>query len=161
MGTDRRISRRMLVTGAAGLGAGVITARGIAAHGADQAASLLCSCPEQYAALRPGHRGAPTLLRFAAQQANIPTPRNETVIISQTANNIWDSFNPFIPNGEQPHYGLHQSCRESLFYVNFEKGEVINWLAQKYAYNPDFTEFTLSLTPGVTWNDGQPYTADD
>jgi peptide/nickel transport system substrate-binding protein len=160
MGTDRRISRRALVTGAAGLGAGTLAVRGIAAHGTNSVSSLLCSC-DSYAALRPGARGAPTLLRYRYQQANIPTPRNQTVIVDQTANNIWDSFNPFIPNGMQPHYGLHQTCRECLFYVNFEKGEVIPWLAQKYEYNPDFTQFTLTLTPNVTWNDGQPFSADD
>jgi len=68
MGTDRRISRRIFVTGAAGLGAGAFTARGLAANSADAVSSLLCSCPpDGYAALRAGQRGAPTLLRFANQ----------------------------------------------------------------------------------------------
>lgn len=159
MGTDRRISRRIFVTGAAGLGAGAFAARGIAAKGADPVSSLLCDCPPQNASIRSG--GGPTLLRYANQAANIPTPREQTLIISQSTNQVWDSFNPYIPNGEAYQYGVNQLCREAMFYVNFVKGEVINWLATGYEYTPDFTGFTLHLNPAATWSDGQPYSADD
>jgi peptide/nickel transport system substrate-binding protein len=160
MKTDRRISRRTFVTGAAGLAAGTFAVRGIAAHGADPVSSLLCSC-DDYAALRPGARGAPALLRYAKQAANIPTPREQTVILSQSTNQVWDSFNPYIPNGEAYQYGVNQTCREGMFYVNFVQGKVIPWLATKYEYNTDFTEMTISLNPAATWSDGQPYTSDD
>lgn len=96
-----------------------------------------------------------------AQNANIPTPRAETLIIEQGTNNVWDSFNPFIPNGEAYNYGLAQVCRENMFVVNFLTGETTPWLATKYTYNADFTECTLSLNPAVTWSDGKPFTADD
>ncbi len=114
----------------------------------------------QRGAAASGGRRAPVLLR-AQGGANIPTPREQTVVIEQSPNNVWDSFNPFIPNGEAYNYGLAQACRENMFYVNFLTGETRPWLAQEYTYNQDFTECTLKLTPNVTWSDGRPYTAED
>jgi len=108
-----------------------------------------------------GHHGAATRLRYAQQSGNIPTPREQTLVISQATVQVWDSFNPFIPNGEAYQYGVSQLCRENLFYVNFEQGEVINWLATGFEYNDDFTELTLALNPEARWNDGEPFIADD
>jgi ABC-type transport system substrate-binding protein len=109
-----------------------------------------------------GQRGAPTLLRYASlQAANIPTPREQTLVISQSTNQVWDSFNPYIPNGEAYQYGVNQTCREGMFYVNFVQGKVINWLATGYSYNTDFTQMTINLNPAAAWSDGQPYTSDD
>jgi peptide/nickel transport system substrate-binding protein len=137
------LSRRSLVAGAAaGAAAAAI---GIQAAGAAPG----------------GIRGnAPAALR-AQGTANLPTPRNETVVVEQSPTNTWDSFNPFIPNGEAYNYGLAQFCREYMFYTNFLTGEVTPWLATEYSYNADFTECTLKLNPAVTWSDGQPFTADD
>ncbi len=134
---SRSISRRSFVTAA-------VTAAAATGGVADVLAS----------------RRAPVLLRLQGS-GNLPTPREQTLVMVEGTNNIWDSFNPFIPNGEQGGYGLIQTCRESLFYANYLTGETRPWLAQEYTYNPDFTECTLKLTPGVTWSDGRPYTADD
>ncbi len=95
------------------------------------------------------------------QDANLPTPREETVVIEQSPNNVWDSFNPFIPNGEAYNYGLAIVCREYMFYYNLLSGETTPWLATEYSYNDDFTQCTLSLNPDVTWSDGEPFTAED
>jgi peptide/nickel transport system substrate-binding protein len=108
-----------------------------------------------------GHGGTSPSNLLRAQGANIPTPREQTVIISQSIVQVWDSFNPYIPNGESYQYGVNQLCREAMFYVNFPKGEIINQLATGYTYNADFTEFTLNLTPEANWSDGQPFSADD
>lgn len=141
MGTNRRFSRRTLVTGSAATAAfAALQGRGARAHDGQK---------------------APVLLRYAKQAANIPTPREQTVVISRPVNQVWDSFNPYIPNGEAYSYGVNQICREAMFYVNFEQGEVINHLATGFEYNADFTEMTISLNPNAKWNDGQPYTADD
>jgi len=163
MKIDRPITRRALITGAAGIAGGAFAARGLAANSSGIGASIFCNCPtDDYAALRAGQRGGPTLLKYASlQAANIPTPREQTLVFSQSTNQVWDSFNPYIPNGEAYQYGVNQTCREGMFYVNFVQGKVINWLATGYQYNPDFTEFTLSLNPAATWSDGQPYTSDD
>jgi peptide/nickel transport system substrate-binding protein len=94
-------------------------------------------------------------------QANLPTPREQTVVLEEAPNNVWDSFNPFIPNGEVGAYGLPLVCRECLMYANFLTGEIRPWLATEYSYNADFTECTLKLNPAATWNDGKPFTAED
>lgn len=79
------LSRRTLVAGA-GVGA---AAAALAVHGVG--ASLAVS----------GYAPASLL---AQGTANLPTPRNQTVVIEQGTNNVWDSFNPFIPNGEAYNY---------------------------------------------------------
>ena len=98
---------------------------------------------------------------LAQGSGNIPTPREQTFIVEQAPNNVWDSFNPFIPNGEAYNYGLAIVCREYMFYSNFLTGEIRPWLATEYTYNADFTECTLKLNPAVTWNDGTPFTSED
>jgi peptide/nickel transport system substrate-binding protein len=136
-----RVNRRKLVAGAsAGAIAMAVGASGVSAGSSAPSAAS----------------GA-----LLAQNANIPTPRAETLIIEQGTNNVWDSFNPFIPNGEAYNYGLAQVCRENMFVVNFLTGETTPWLATKYTYNADFTECTLFLNPAVTWSDGKPYTSAD
>ena len=136
------LSRRTLVVGAA---AG-LAAASIATHSAG--ASPVVS------------GNAPHAMR-AQGTANLPTPRNQTVVMEQGTINVWDSFNPFIPNGEAYQYGLAQFCREYMFYTNFLTGEVTPWLATEYSYNADYTECTLKLNPAVTWNDGTPFTSAD
>jgi len=139
--SEASVSRRTLVAGA---GAGV-------------AAAALAS-KTGFAA--PSSARVPHAL--AAQgTANLPTPRNQTVVIEQGTQNVWDSFNPFIPNGEAYNYGLAQFCREYMFYTNFLTGEVTPWLATEYSYNADYTECTLKLNPKVKWSDGEPFTSED
>ncbi len=108
-----------------------------------------------------GLMGTGQLSTAMAQDANLPTPREETVVIEQNPNNVWDSFNPFIPNGEAYNYGLVSCCREMLFYVNFMTGETKPWLGKEWKYNDDFTACTLTIRDDVTWSDGEPFTAHD
>lgn len=96
-----------------------------------------------------------------AQASNLPTPREETVVIEQINNNVWDSFNPFIPNGEAYNYGTVSVCREMLFYVNFLTGETTPWLGKEWNYNDDFTACTLTIQENINWSDGEPFTAHD
>lgn len=70
--------------------------------------------------------------------------------------------NPFVPSFfPQVAAGLHQVYQESLFYVNYETGEIEPWLAEGFAFNADATELTLKIRKGVEWSDGQPFTAGD
>ena len=143
MATDRNLSRRTFVSGTAASAAAAAVA--VKSVGAED---------------HSGH-GNPSLIPARQGSANIPTPREQTVVLSQSINQVWDSFNPYIPNGEAYQYGVNQLCREGMFYVNFVQGEIINHLATGYTYNPEFTEFTLNLTPEANWSDGQPFSADD
>jgi len=56
---------------------------------------------------------------------------------------------------------MHQFVWEYLFYYNFETGEYIPWLAEKFEYSQDYKSIKIYLRKGVKWSDGQPFTADD
>ena len=135
-----------------------ITRRSLVASAAAGATGLLGRM-YQTAAASPASSAPGTLAGQTG--ANIPTPREQTVIIEADPTNVWDSFNPFIPNGELYWYGLPELCRECLFYANFLTGDITPWIGDSYSYNAGFTECTLKIKSGVTWSDGQPYTADD
>lgn len=94
-------------------------------------------------------------------KANIPTPRDKTVIIGQVDYTVFNSFNTRIPNGNQSGAGFETMVREYLFYLNLPTGELIPWLADKYEYNADFTTLTFHFNPAVKWNDGKPFTSKD
>jgi peptide/nickel transport system substrate-binding protein len=70
-----------------------------------------------------------------------------------------DDINPYTQWNRG--YGMHNLAYEYFFYQNLQTGEYIPWLATGYEYNDDFTALTVNLREGVTWNDGQPFTADD
>jgi len=66
----------------------------------------------------------------------------------------------------------NQYVMEHLFYLpyysgeivpgfEYTSGELIPWLAESYEQSEDFTEVTIHLREGVTWNDGEPFTAED
>lgn len=90
-----------------------------------------------------------------------PTPRNKTVLLDQVEFTVYDSFNSFIPNGEQYNAGLGQICKEYLFYYNFVSGETKPWLGTGWEYNAENTELTIKLNPNAHWNDGKPFTSKD
>ncbi len=91
----------------------------------------------------------------------IPTPRNQTLVVDQSLFQVFDSFNPFIPNGQQYQAGYQQACKEFLFYANYAKGRIEPWLATGWKYNEKFDELTITLNPKVHWNDGVPMTSSD
>ena len=58
--------------------------------------------------------------------------------------------------------GMQNLADEPLWSVDFATGEIIPGLADgDPTYNADFTSLTIPLRQGVTWNDGEPFTADD
>lgn len=97
----------------------------------------------------------------AAASQLAPTPRRQTVVVDQRSMNVFDKFNPFIPNGESYQGGVGQICKEYLFYLNLATGKVIPWLGRKWSYSSDFRELTLELNPKARWNDGKPFTSRD
>lgn len=92
-------------------------------------------------------------------------PRNRT-LISQG----WDfhnqvpspdNFNPYAGVLLHQRNSLHYTVNEALFYTNHNTNELIPWQAESYAYNDDFTQITIKLRDGVTWSDGEAFTAED
>jgi peptide/nickel transport system substrate-binding protein len=56
---------------------------------------------------------------------------------------------------------LNKTIFEFLYLYNHNTGEEIPWLAQSYTTAPDSMSVAVTLRPGVTWSDGQPFTSDD
>jgi len=56
---------------------------------------------------------------------------------------------------------MQQNIWEYFSYWDYETGEDIMWLAQRYEYSADFKSITVYLTHGVKWSDGVAFTADD
>lgn len=87
-------------------------------------------------------------------------PRNRTVIVAHLG-----AFGP--PEMWSPYNlgGTHQQgvslFHEPLVYADMLDGHEYPWLAENWEYNDDATELTYYLRDGVTWNDGEPFTAED
>lgn len=68
------------------------------------------------------------------------------------------NFNPYSPS----QIGGVGTIYEQLFYVNqLGSGEFEPVLGTSYEWNEDGTELTVALREGVTFTDGEPFTADD
>lgn len=70
------------------------------------------------------------------------------------------NFNPFLPDSLNDQ-GIVQAAMEPLFLLNVETGQVIPWLATGMTSSPNLEVWTMTLRPGVKWNDGVPFTAAD
>jgi peptide/nickel transport system substrate-binding protein len=99
--------------------------------------------------------------KFQLNGVTMDFGRNEVIINDQVDFSIFDSFNPMIPNGWHYQNGVQQVVVEFLWYVNYATGELIPRLGESWEYNDDYTQLTLHLRKGVTWNDGEPFTAKD
>jgi peptide/nickel transport system substrate-binding protein len=97
---------------------------------------------------------------------NLPDVPRDRTLISQG----WDFYNQVpSPTNFSPYAGvllhqrnsLHYTVNEMLFYTNHNDNKIIPWQATGFEYNKDFTEITVKLRDGVTWSDGQPFTAED
>lgn len=104
---------------------------------------------------------AKATMQVQVDKANIPTPREETVIVGQVEYTVFDSWNRFIPNGWPASAGQESVAMEAMFFLNLISGELIPWQATGYEYNADHTQLTLKLDPKAKWNDGQPFTSKD
>jgi peptide/nickel transport system substrate-binding protein len=98
---------------------------------------------------------------FQVNGVTMPFNRSQAIIADQVDFSIFDSFNPFIPNGEHYQNGVGQFAREYLWVTNYATGEIVPWLGESWEYNDDYTELTIYLRKGVNWNDGEAFTADD
>ena len=92
----------------------------------------------------------------AAEEAGAGLPT-----VSQDQRQVWTkNFNPLLPEGDSiwpTHAGIH----EPMIIYNRVTGEIVPWLATEYAFNADNTELTFTIRDGVTWSDGEPFSAED
>lgn len=71
-----------------------------------------------------------------------------------------ENFNPYGNGAVNFNHGMSVIV-ESLFYLNYESGEMMPWLAESYNYAADFSGVTVKLRQGIMWSDGEAFTADD
>lgn len=69
------------------------------------------------------------------------------------------NFNPYSPGVQ---HGALGPVYEPLFYYNpYQAEEPTPMLGTDFAWNDDGTQLSVTLREGVTWNDGEPLTAED
>ena len=87
-------------------------------------------------------------------------PPATTAVLQRTdiAQSFVRNFNPF---ASRPLVPTLAGIYEPLMIYNMAKGELVPWLADKYAFSADNKTLTFTLHDGVKWSDGQPFTAQD
>jgi len=108
----------------------------------------------------PSAVATPAAAGVPVARANVP--REKTLIIGFEGGPVQapEQGNPYVLAARLSQ-GLHQTVIESLYYLNYENGQVIPWLAESHEFNGDFTQVDIKLRQGVEWSDGQPFTAED
>ncbi|MCK6579239.1 MAG: ABC transporter substrate-binding protein [Anaerolineae bacterium] len=101
----------------------------------------------------------------AAQDTALPGtfPRSETLIARILTGRVGtpDNFNHWVGWKWQDR-GIQNLADEPLWTVDFATGNIVNGSADaEPTYNDDFTSLTVTLRQGVTWSDGEPFTAAD
>ena len=87
-------------------------------------------------------------------------PPQPLIIVPNTGGDLVQNFNPFL-NGAVNSYGQFGPIYETLLFFNRADGSIKPWLAQSYTFSSDASQITFKLRQGVTWTDGQPFTAAD
>lgn len=80
-------------------------------------------------------------------------------IFNGATGTITTNFSPFSATALQPTRGL---IFEPLFWYNLATGaDPEPQLGQTFSWNEDGTQLTITVREGVTWSDGEPFTAAD
>ena len=84
----------------------------------------------------------------------------EAVTIRAAVTGDEDTLNPYTYVSGFPGWNLLMLQYDSLMQFD-AAGEAAPWLAESVVPNDDLTEWTITLTDGVTFNDGEALTVDD
>src|SRR5215211_1268809 len=128
-------------------------------------ALLIAACAQPAAAPAPSS-GAPAAAPAGAGTAAQTVERKDTLVHNGGGNNPEiaepTNFNPYSLGGlGRIRDSLNKTFLEFLYYYNHNDGSEIPWLAESYKVADDFNSVDVVLRSGVTWNDGNPFTADD
>jgi peptide/nickel transport system substrate-binding protein len=102
----------------------------------------------------------------AAAQGQLPVPRDETfVIVNAGPFVVFDSFNPYIPNGADSSDSANIVLYEPLWYYDpaatDPKKMFVSGIGDTWTYDNNYQKLTLRIRKGVAWNDGKPFTSAD
>ncbi len=114
----------------------------------------------------PGEEGEPGVVEEPQEAPAGEAGREDTLIIGFEGEPVQapEMANPYTP-GARINQGYHQAMIESLWYLNYQTGEAIPWLAaaplNELTWNEDYSEVEIPIRKGVAWSDGEPFTAED
>lgn len=109
--------------------------------------------------------GAAALLPVPGAQAQQSAiPRNRTLILIKNGavdgrwvdHELWNAY--AIGSNHQNGPNL---IYEPLAYYSAFADKMYPWLAESYQFTPDFKQLTIKTRQGITWSDGQPFSAED
>lgn len=93
--------------------------------------------------------------------ARAQSDSSNLVTISQEQQQTWiRSFNPLHAESSV-RWPTQAGIYEPLIIFNLATGETQPWLATAWEFSPDSLTLTFTIREGVTWSDGQPFTAKD
>ena len=119
------------------------------------------SAPAESATAVPNVPAATSTTAAANPMDYLNAPREDTVIVDNPYQLQYpNNWNPYVPNNSYG-WGLAEVGMGDPMYLNYGDGQSVMWDAESFDSNSDGTVWTLKLRPGITWNDGQPYTVDD
>lgn len=107
--------------------------------------------------------GSEAVTEESAAMDSGDVPREETLVIATEGTNTIsgpENFNPFVSGSVGTGHG-QSVILESLYYLNYETGEMMPWLAEGHEFSEDFMSVTVTLREGIAWSDGEAFTADD
>jgi peptide/nickel transport system substrate-binding protein len=111
-----------------------------------------------------GESAAPAAEEAAAPEGLAEVPRNRTfkLMLGGGATGQHDDYQLWNPYaiGANHQNGANIMYEPLAFYSAFANEELM-WLAESYEYNEDSTELTIKTRQGITWSDGQPFSAED
>ncbi|MBV7331371.1 ABC transporter substrate-binding protein [Chloroflexi bacterium TSY] len=125
-------------------------------------AMLLAACGGEATvpATQDSSSDAATESQSTEAMADGEVSRNRTLIVAQKGNyppgEMWSPYNL----GGTHQAGI-QFFHEPLVYADMLDGHAYPWLAESWEYNEDASELTYFLRDGVTWRDGERFTAED
>jgi peptide/nickel transport system substrate-binding protein len=109
--------------------------------------------------------GASGLLPWQVARADLrEIPRNRTMILIWSGSREgrwvdWDLWNPYSIGSN--HQNGPNLIYEPLAYYSAFADKTYPWLAESHEFAPDFKRLTIKTRSGVSWSDGQPFSAED
>ena len=100
---------------------------------------------------------------WAQQMTDVGTPREQTLVVDMLNARVGNPTNMnMYQQGVTINQGYHQLAGAQLYDIDTAKGTQIPDLAAEMPVpNEDFTVVQVKLRQGLTWSDGQPFSADD
>lgn len=129
------------------------------------AALLLAACGTSASTSGQASGGGGGTAAGGGKMTDVGTPRSETLIVDILNGQAADPMlmNPYLPGAVPMDAGLHQLLFSHLWEINTQTGEQFPELAGEMpqALDETYTKFRFTVREGLTWSDGEPFTAAD